>query len=155
MTRLIAVIAGLLWAGAALAEDLTFHNAWVRETPPGMTNGAGFGVLVNPTEAPTRLVAVEAPVAARVELHTHVNDDGVMRMRQVAGIEVPAGGKTVLEPRGLHIMFMGLNEPLQAGETVPLTLRFEDGETLEVAAPVRRFMGGMQHDAMDHGSMDP
>jgi len=94
-----------------------------------------------------------------VELHTMTMDGDVMRMREVeGGIELPAGETVELAPGGLHIMFMGLESPFVEGETVPVTLTFEGGETIDLELPVvpRQMEGnGHSHDddhGHDHGS---
>ena len=75
--------------------------------------------------APDRVVSASSPVAERVELHETIRDGDVMRMREVEAIELPAGQTVELKPGGLHLMLMGLKAPLKAGETVPVTLKFE------------------------------
>jgi hypothetical protein len=71
-----------------------------------------------------RLVSASSPIARTVELHTHIRDGEVMRMRQVADIAIPAGETVRLRPGGLHVMLIGLTEPLRQGAEVPVTLRF-------------------------------
>jgi copper(I)-binding protein len=88
-------------------------------------NGAAFMTLRNRGGQADRLVSASVPIARTVELHTHIRDGDVMRMRPVADIPVPAGQTVRLRPGGLHVMLIGLTEPLRQGATVPLTLRFE------------------------------
>ena len=118
------------------AMAVSVETARSRATAPTKRNGVAYKTQHNGTDAADRLVAGHTPVAQRVELHTHINDDGVMRMREVAAIEVPAGGKTLLEPGGLHIMLIGLNDALAAGQTFPLTLEFETAGTMTVDVTV-------------------
>ncbi|MFT5487310.1 MAG: copper(I)-binding protein, partial [Alphaproteobacteria bacterium] len=76
-------------------------------------------------------------------------DNGIMRMRQVKGVDVPAGGKFVFKPGGHHIMFIGLYKPLKKGERFPVTLMFEKAgkQTVEVTVMgVGAMKGGMKHD---------
>jgi copper(I)-binding protein len=89
------------------------------------------------------------------ELHTHIKDGEVMRMRQVEDIPVKAGETVVLQPGGLHVMFMGLHEGLKEGQTFPLTLTFEKAGPVETTVTVGAAgaMGAMNHGAMDHGAM--
>jgi copper(I)-binding protein len=81
--------------------------------------------LRNRGAAPDRLIAAASPVARVVELHTHIREGEVMRMRPVPDIPVPAGQTVELRPGGLHVMLIGLTAPLVEGARVPLTLRFE------------------------------
>ena len=76
-------------------------------------------------------------MAATVELHTHTNNNGVMEMRQVPQIDIPANGKTELKPGGLHIMLIGLKQNLKAGENANVTLQFEDGSSSTITAPIQ------------------
>lgn len=95
----------------------------------------------NHGEQDYRIVVVDAPISEVVELHERAQMDGVMRMRQVDGLEIPAGESLVLEPGGLHLMFIGLHEPLTAGDWIPVILEFDDGGTMEIHARVQRSEG--------------
>ncbi|MBB3898155.1 copper chaperone PCu(A)C [Roseococcus suduntuyensis] len=109
--------------GATSLGPLRVEAPWTRAALEGR-QGAGFMTIRNTGTVADRLVSATSPVAGRVELHTHLRDGDVMRMRPVEDIPVPAGGSATLQPGGLHLMFMGLNRTLVAGETVPVTLRF-------------------------------
>ena len=85
--------------------------------------GGAFMKIHNDEAKQDFLVGGSSPVADRVEVHTHVNDNGVMRMREVkGGIPLEAKGVTELKPGSYHVMFMGLKKPLKEGEKVPVTL---------------------------------
>ena len=133
------------FAGTA-ADDIQVMDPWAREVPPNMTTSAGFLTMKNTGSVEHRLVAAESPWTGMVELHTHINDKGVMRMRPVKDMPVPAGGTTELKPGGLHLMLMKLNRHLKAGDRMPVTLVFEDGSKKEIQAEVRRFDMMMKHD---------
>lgn len=121
-------------AAAQQAGDLLIAQPWTRAAG-AHANGAGFLAIRNNGSAPDRLLAARSPLARVVELHTHVRDGEVMRMRPVEAIPLPPGQEVRLQPGGLHIMLIGLNAPLRQGERVPLTLVFERaGEvTVELA----------------------
>ena len=140
------LLAALLIAAAthATAHDfkagpISIGHPWARPTAAGQPVGGGFMKFSNGGAAADRLVAASAAVSARVELHTMRMEGDVMRMRQVDAIDLPANATVELKPGGLHLMLMGLKEPLKAGDTFPLTLRFEKaGEvvvTVNVEAP--------------------
>ena len=94
------------------------------------------------------LVGGSSPVADRVEVHTHVNDNGVMRMREVkGGIPLEAKGVTELKPGSYHVMFMGLKKPLKEGEKVPVTLKFKNAKPQTVQLEVKT----APQSGMDHG----
>jgi copper(I)-binding protein len=98
------------------------------------------------------LVGGSSPAAEVVELHTHTMEDGMMRMRQVEKIDLPAGESVSLQPGGLHVMLIGLKQNLVPDESIPLTLRFEDGSEVTLQAPVRKLQ--MKMKPMDHGKMN-
>lgn len=133
---LIALAA--LTAQAQGPATVTVTDAYARAVPPGQPNSAIFLTLTNGTLEPRALVAGKSPSAEVVELHTHIHEDGMMRMRRVERIDVPAGGSVSLEPGGLHLMLIGLKGNLTPGDQVDLTLSFDDGTQAQVLAPVRR-----------------
>ena len=122
---------------------LTVRHPWARPTVDGQTVGAAYATLANAGAASDRLLAARTEAARAVELHAHtITPDGVARMRPVAAIEIPAGGETSLAPGGLHIMLIGLAEPLREGATFPLTLTFEGAGELTVEVRVERPRAG-------------
>lgn len=122
---------------AAGPGTITVGDAYARAVPPGQPNSAAFMTLTNPSATPRALVSAQSPAAKTVELHTHINSGGMMQMRRIERIEVPAQGSVTLKPGGLHVMLIGLNGDLNPGSTVDLTLVFDDGGKVEVKAPVR------------------
>lgn len=123
--------------GQAKAGDVIVSDVWSRALPAVSTTGAAYMTLTNDGRAPDRLLRVSSPAAERAELHTHLNDDGVVRMRPVSAIEVEPGSSIVLAPGGLHVMLFGLKQPLAAGTRFPLRLTFERGGEVEVIVQVR------------------
>jgi hypothetical protein len=131
-----------LFAADGAAIQVT--DPYVRAVPPGQPNSAAFMTLSNTGDEPRALVAAESDAAATVELHTHGMVDGMMRMRRVDRIELPAGEQVALQPGGLHVMLIGLTQQLEPGMDVALTLVLNDGSRLQLTAPVRRIdVGGM------------
>ena len=122
---------------------------WARATAGQAANGAAYFTIANHGASADRLLSAASPVARMVELHTHLMDNGAMRMRQVQAIEVDPGTPTVLQPSGLHVMLIGLVLPLREGESFPLTLRFANaGERtvqVQVMGPGAMAPGGRQH----------
>jgi copper(I)-binding protein len=124
----LALASGLAWG------QVKVEGAWVRPTVPGQQAGGGFMTLTS--AGGDRLLGGSTPVAERFELHTMSMNGDVMVMRQVEGIDLPAGRKVELKPGGLHVMFVGLRQALAAGTTVPLTLRFQKAGELKVDVQV-------------------
>ena len=119
----LLVASALPWApSAAQTTPVTVDNAWARATPGKAENGAAY--LTLKAAAADRLTGVSTPVAGTAELHQMTMDGSVMRMRQIAGIDLPAGQPVTLKPGAVHIMLVGLKEPLKAGQSFPLTLHF-------------------------------
>jgi copper(I)-binding protein len=114
---------------------LKIEHPWSRATPPGASVGAGFMVITNSGKADA-LVSVSSPVAERVELHSSREEGGVMKMRKLTRLEIPAGGTVRFEPGALHLMLVGLERPLVEGSRVPLTLQFGSAGELTVQLKV-------------------
>jgi copper(I)-binding protein len=148
MTNRRALLLAALLPLPAFAQEagpIRIEQPWTRAAGQGM-QGAGYLTIRNTGAQADRLVSASSPAATRMELHTHLRDGDVMRMRPVEAIPVPANGTVTLEPAGLHLMLMGLTRPLNQGETIPVTLRFERaGEVtvnLAVQAAGARSPGG-------------
>ena len=95
------------------------------------------------------IVDARSSVSDNVELHTHINDNGVMRMRKIPKIDLPQGQKVMLKPGGLHVMFIDLKRDLKVGDNIDVTLVFDDGSEKALQVPVHKVM--MQHKAMKSG----
>ena len=121
--------------GAAMG-DMKPTGAAMGET--GGANGAMYMTSRNSGGAADKLIKAQSDVAKSVELHTVVNDGGVMKMRPVEAIEVPAGGETALKPGGFHVMLIGLTRDLKPGDKVAFKLQFANAGTVDVQAEVRQ-----------------
>lgn len=133
-------------AGAVKAGNLTIEAPWLRATPGGAKVGGGYLTVTNAGSVADRLVGGRFPGAARVEVHEMALKDGVMTMRPMAGLEIPAGGTVKLAPGGYHLMLMELAAPLVADTTVAGTLVFEKAGEVPVTFAVRPIgAGGGQH----------
>lgn len=143
-TLLAALVLGLCSAGNAVAHEvragaLTIDHPWARATAPGAPNGAVYFTLENEGAEADRLLGASGEVAERIELHQHLHEDGVMKMREVAGgIALPAKSEVAFAPGGLHVMLLGLKQPLAAGSAFPLRLRFERAGEVDVQVEVEK-----------------
>ncbi|TAK37780.1 MAG: copper chaperone PCu(A)C [Betaproteobacteria bacterium] len=147
MKRLL--FAALFAAGAAQAQ-VTVEKPWVRATAPGAKVGGGYLMIRNAGAAADRLVGASSPAAARVELHVHIKEGEVMKMREVRAFDVPARGSFELRPGGAHLMFMELKAPFTEGESVPVKLKFEKAGELSAEFHVGRLGGATAPDAHKH-----
>jgi periplasmic copper chaperone A len=130
-TFLRPVVFSLLGLATAVClAQVKVEQAWARPTVAGQQGGGGF--LSITSKAADRLLSGSTPAAERFELHTMSMKGDVMEMRQVDAIELPAGKTVELKPGGLHVMFIGLKQPLTIGSKVPVTLKFEKAGDLKV-----------------------
>lgn len=135
--RCLAVIACWAFSVPAWATDApVVTDAWARATPPGTTVGAAYMTIQGGRE-PDRLVGASSDRAAMVHLHAVEEQDGVAKMRAIEAVEVPAGQRVALAPKGTHVMLMGLDAPLVAGQSFVVTLRFAQAGEQAVTVTVR------------------
>ena len=156
----LAALAATTFALPSFAHDgVHVEDPYARASTGMSQSGAAFMRLVNHSDKDIRMIAAESDVAAKVELHTHREDaNGVMRMIEVEeGFTIPAGGTHELARGGDHVMFLGLTRSLQQGDMVNMTLVFDNGERIEVTAPVdmerAATMGGNMGGHMGGGAM--
>lgn len=120
-------------------DAVAIMNAWIREAHPDATTQAGYMTLVNVSGEERALVELESPSFGKVELHEMNMADGMMKMRELSELVVPAGGQARLEPGGAHLMLWEPKRHLSKGETIALTLTFRSGrqQTLTVSVDDR------------------
>ncbi len=140
LSAALLLVGSLALTTAAWAQTpaLTAHDAWVREPMGGRNMTGVFVVVENAGATPRAIVAAATDIAEKVELHEMKNDGGMMRMSPVKQIDVPAHGKAELKPGSFHVMLFGLKGKPVAGDTVNLTLTFDDGTKLTTKAAVRK-----------------
>ena len=141
---MFTLLAAAWLAGAAMPslaadytlQDLRIAHPYARPTPPGARTGGAYFTVRNVGKAADRLTGVASPAARVVEIHSMTMDGTLMKMRPVAGIDIPPGGQVALGSGGYHVMLIDLVRPLAAGDKVPLTLTFERAGTVDVVADV-------------------
>lgn len=132
---LLAVVSAYSLAQAPVSA-IVATDGWVKAPIPGRYMTAGFVTLQNPSQQDRQLVSASAPWAGLIEIHTHLHEDGVMKMRQLMQLPIPAGETVMLQPGGLHLMIFKLQLPL--AEFLPLTLCFDDGNCVNINASLRQ-----------------
>ena len=133
----LALVASLVFAGTAWSADTpVVTDAWARATPPGTTVGAAYMTIQGGKES-DRLVDARSDRAAMVHLHTVEEQGGVSKMRAIDAVEIPAGQRVSLAPKSTHVMLMGLDGPLVAGQTFVVTLRFAKAGEQPVTVTVK------------------
>lgn len=131
------ICSALLAVSQASADEmknngLMVEDSWARASAGPAKAGAAYLTIANMGHEADRLVAVKSNLAKRTEVHTHLMEDGMMKMRHVEAVEVSPGTPTIFQPGGLHVMFMGLKKPFIEGETLPLTLVFEKAGEVDI-----------------------
>jgi periplasmic copper chaperone A len=138
--RAATVLALALLGGPALAHDfkagaLTIDHPTITPTRGTVAVNAGYMTILNAGRQADRLVSASSPAAQRIEIHTHVSEGGMMRMRPVnGGVAIPARGKVAFQPGGLHLMIFGVSAPVRVGDAVDLDLIFEKAGRVRVTA---------------------
>lgn len=124
MTRLAFVFL-LLFSVASCARPAgpEVQDVWTRDTVGGTANAAVFMTIRS--DSADRLVGASAPVAKSTDLMTMAGGSSAMKMKYLRGIDIPANRPVSLNPTGLHVWLTGLDQPLRAGQTFPLVLRFQ------------------------------
>ncbi len=126
----------LLLSSMNVWAEVTGEKAWSRITAPSVPTGAVFLELKNSGPYNDSLIGVNTPVAKTVEIHNHINDKGIMRMREVRKIDIPAGRSVILEPGGYHLMLINLKSPLKLNQTFPINLLYQSGKSETVNVTV-------------------
>jgi hypothetical protein len=132
----LCLVAGLAVAHEFKAGDLTIVHPWAPISRGGTKTGAVYLTIVNDGKNADRLLSASSPLAGSVEIHTHIHDADVMRMRRLDGVDAPPGSTIEFKPGGLHIMLLGLKQPLKDGDMFPMTLVFERAGSVPVAVMV-------------------
>jgi copper(I)-binding protein len=149
--RSLTALLALGWASVSAAAGLTMSDAWVREAPPGTEINAAYFTLRNEDGAAHILTGAVSPQFDRAELHATRVSGGQVRMQRVEAVEVPAHGSVRFEPGGYHLMLIRPRRPLQAGDSVTLTLQFKDADAVTIQAPVRQSDKPDRHHMRDMG----
>lgn len=147
----VGVIFALAISGAAHAggEKVKAMDPWVRSAPPAMKMHAAYFVVMNPTGKAVDLVGVASPQYKMAELHLSKIEGGIATMVKQDQISVPANGRLAFAPGSFHVMLMHPRKPIKTGDTVDITLKFADGSSLAMKAPVRKAHGTPKK--MHHG----
>lgn len=146
-------------ADAAPASDITVTQAWTRPVAAAGGMGVGYGKITNAGEEADAVVGASSDAAARVELHeTSINDAGVASMKKVDRLEVGSGKSIELKPGGLHLMLIGMKQPVLDGETVKVKLKFERKGDVDVELKAQKSApdgsGNHDHHGHDHHDHD-
>lgn len=129
---------------------LDVTDVWARATPGKVPNGAAFLTINNHRDVPDKLLSASSNVAERAEVHEHVMQNNIARMRKVEGLVIDGHSHKMFKPGGHHVMLMGLKHPLKEGDSFPLTLVFEKAGKVDVTVQVKGIGAKGEHG--DHGN---
>ncbi len=129
-------------------DEISVKSAWARASVG--RNGAAYITLDNKSKSSYSLIGCVTDIAERVELHTHLMDGTILRMRRVDSVEIPPGGTISMVPGGLHIMLIGLKEKLRKGRTFSLTLKFVNSDEIDISVQILG-IGDMNQAHKKHG----
>ena len=153
----LAIGAAIVMTASSLFISFAAHgddgpmimDAWARPSIGSAGNSAAYMKLMNHGDAADRLIGAKSDVARKTEIHTHIMENNVAKMRRVeGGVELPAKGNVEFKPGGLHVMLIGLKSKLAEGDAFPLTLVFEKKGEVVVDVEVQKGA------AKAHGSHD-
>ena len=124
------------FAHEIVAGDLVIHHPWSRATPAGAKTASVYMMIHNKGDKPDRLIEVETAAADSAELHLMNMDNGIMTMRHVESLDIPANGAAEMAPHGLHVMLIGLKKSFAEYDTFDMTLTFERAGKVKVEVEV-------------------
>lgn len=120
-----------VFLASLFAQDITIENAFVKVMPPSTKNSAVFLDLVNNTDKTISLISASSNISEKVELHTHIDEDGMKKMIKIDSIEVPAKSTVSLRPGGMHIMLFDVKKRISENDRINVKLVFDNNNTLE------------------------
>lgn len=157
MAQLRTLLASALLLGSTAVSAHSYHageldiaHPWSRPLPPVATTGVAYLKVTNKGDSEDVLLSADSPVAEKVEIHTHVKDGDMMKMRQLEELVIPAHGEQTLAPGGHHLMLMGLKQVPVEGERFPVTLHFKQAGAVEVEVAVDADPDAQHQDQHQH-----
>jgi periplasmic copper chaperone A len=144
MMKALAVLSFCLMSASAVgkttpAQDniMVVTDAWIRKMPPASTLSSGYFKLTNRSSKNDQLLEVTSPVAEKVELHETVLKDGMAKMEALSVLNIPAGDTVTFEPRGKHLMLLGLSPKFSELEQTHLTLIFRHAGPIVISVDIK------------------
>jgi copper(I)-binding protein len=146
LTGIALALSAVPWPASPQTSSIRIDNAWARRAAmapggPGAgaaaANGAVYATISNRGEAADAVVSAASDAARVVELHETKNEGGVMSMRPITKMSVPAGGRLELKPGSYHVMLLGLTRDLKPGDRIKVTLTFERAGAMTIDVPVQ------------------
>lgn len=146
--RFWGALAAMLASFSVYAGDIQVDAAWARATAPGQDAAMVDLTIISSKEA--RLVGFSSVVCKEAQMHSMTHDNGVMKMREVKSVDLPAGRRISLGGAGLHLMLIGLKSPLKAGDSVPLTLNVVTADKSQLKLEVNAIVKPLAEASTEH-----
>ena len=131
-------------------EILDIDDAWVAEAPPVAPVMGGYMKIENETDKPISITRASCPDFETVEIHEMSMSGGMMKMREIEKLDVPAGGKVELKPGGYHLMLIKPKQPFKKGDSMTVTLHMADGQSQAVKMKVKERQVNDDHQHHQH-----
>lgn len=157
ISLLLLLFGGQAYAQTSGQNTIVVERPWARATPAGAKSGVVYLTLINNGGSGDNLLSATTPVADQIQFHSASEENGVSRMREMRTVEVAPGARVTFSPGGLHIMVVGLKQPLKEGQNFPLTLNFEKAGKIDLRVPIAKVgaMQGGDMGSMSHGADEP
>jgi len=136
--KLLVILSLLVSSFSAIGDSIIVTEAWIKNLPPTVPMRAGYMKLKNVSTRSLRIIAVESDIFMHVDIHESVEKNGMMSMRPLPALPIPAGATVELAPGGIHLMMMGPKQTLKPGDQVSITLQFADDSKQTLQMTVKK-----------------
>ncbi len=143
-STLLTMLLSIFLSVQLAAMDIEVQGAYVRESIPGASNSVAYMQIHNRSNSELVLIEVVSDQIPKVNIHAHLHENGVMGMRPVKEVVIPAQGSFQFKPGGHHLMLMGLQQALEAGQMIDFQLKFKKASAFSVKAPVQSISAEFQ-----------
>jgi len=151
MKKNIILFVLLIMLPTYAAAEIFIENAWIRLPPPVADTAAGYMTIRNHGNSDIEIISITTSVADHPEFHAMSMDNGMMHMKKMDKVIIPAKGEISFSPGGNHLMLIGLTKSLKTGEHLMITLKTSDGESVMVHAEVKDMRSKSGKMQMSHG----
>ena len=147
---IVIFVLSLCISTPAMSSSIVVQDAFARASIGLANNGVVFMLIHNHSDKSDQLLAIQTDIAKSSSLHSHLNDNGIMKMRRVARISIPRNSSIELKPGGFHVMLMGLEKPLTEGNQFNLILFFKNTGKLKVLVKIKKVAQMPLHKKIKH-----
>lgn len=147
---LLLVLAAASLCGRAGEVPVAVSDGYVRLPVPGQQQAVAYMVLTNTTQEALSLASVQCSCASKVEIHSHREEGGVMKMRKEESLTLTAKQSQTLEPGGLHLMLFDFKPGFRSGDQVELVLNFAGHPAQLLTVPVKSLFDDSHHQHHHH-----